>query len=484
MVRHKLLTTFIAFFLLAGNLTCGLSLANERPKIGLALAGGGARGAAHIGILKRLEELRIPVDYIAGTSFGAIVGGLYAAGKSPEELEQIINEVNWNAVFRDKPPREQLSPRRKVEDNMFLVDKLPGIKDGKLKLPTGVIQGQAFYTLIKDLTRNTSSIKNFNNFSPPFRAVATDLETGDAVVIDHGDLATAIRASMSVPAIFAPVEIDGRLLVDGGLANNLPVNVVSDMGAYIVIAVDIGSPFVTREQLDNVLAVAYQLTNFLTRSNTQQQLDSLTDKDILLVPDLQNVESADFENTDKAIDNGYKNALLNSEKLLDLSISEQDYAGYQLYRSGSIAPKIVVEFVDIETGEDISESLLRKKISQPLNQLLDVDLMNESLGNINGLGYFETVFYDVTERDGMNGVTITAKPRSWGPKYLQLGARYSNNLAGDDGLDLRIGYLIAPRGPDGSELSTNLSLGELTGLNTEYFRPLSPDSSYFYALRA
>jgi NTE family protein len=484
MVHHRLLTIGIAFFLLAGNLVCELSFADERPKIGLALAGGGARGAAHIGILKRLKELRIPVDYIAGTSFGAIIGGLYAAGKSPEELEQIINEINWNAVFRDKPPRKQLSPRRKVEDNIYLVDKLPGIKDGKLKLPQGIFQGQAFYTLIKDLTLSASSIKDFNDFSPPFRAIATDLETGEAVVIDHGDLATAIRASMSVPAIFAPVEINGRLLVDGGLANNLPINVVREMGADIVIAVDISSPFVDREHLDNVLAVAYQLTNFLTRNNTLRQLESLTEKDILLIPDLQNVDSSDFESTDRAIDIGYKNAFLNSSKLLHLSMSEQDYAGYELHRSEIIVAEIVVEYVDIKTGENISESLLRKKITQPLNQLLDVDLMNESLGNINGLGYFESVFYDVTERNGMKGVTITAKPRSWGPKYIQLGARYSNNLAGDDGLDLRLGYLIAPRGPDGSEWSTNLSLGEETGLSTEYFRPLKPDSSYFYSLRA
>ena len=484
MILHRLVTTLIALSLITANLLCGLSFAQERPKIGLALAGGGARGAAHIGILKRLKELRIPVDYIAGTSIGAIVGGLYASGKSPEELELIINEINWNAVFKDKPPREQLSPRRKVEDNLFLVDKLPGLKDGQLKLPQGVIQGQAFYTLIKDLTRSASAIKDFNDFNPPFRAIATDLETGEAVAIDHGDLATAIRASMSVPAIFAPVEIDGRLLVDGGLANNLPIDVVRKMGADIVIAVDISSPFVDREHLDNVLAVAYQLTNFLTRNNTLRQLESLTEKDILIVPDLQTVESADFKSTDRAVEMGYISALLNSTRLLDLSMSEQDYAGYELYRSGIITPKIVVEYIDINTGEEISESLLRKKIIQPLDQLLDVDLMNESLGNINGLGYFETVFYDVTERDGMTGVSITAKPRSWGPKYIQFGARYSNNLAGDDGLDLRLGYLVAPRGPDGSEWSSNLSLGEETGLSTEYFRPLRPDSSYFYSVTA
>ncbi len=461
----------------------GSAIAGDRPKIGVALAGGGARGAAHIGVLKALHEMGIPIDYIAGTSMGAIIGGLYATGKSPAELEKILSEIDWKNVFTDKPPRKQMNTRRKLDDTLFLVDKLPGIKDGKLKLPPGIFQGQKFYGLIKDLTRSAYAPKNFDGYTPSFRAVATDLETGDPVILDQGDLATAIRASMSIPAFFAPVDLDGKLLVDGGLSNNLPISVVRDMGADIIIAIDIGSPLASREQLDNVLTVATQLSNFLTRFNTLAQIDTLEPSDILIVPDLSEIGSADFDKSAAAINLGYVQALRHHEELQELAVTVGEYDEY-LARRNPEAQQIIVEFIDVRTGNGISEALIRKNILHPLNQALDVDLMNDTLGNINGLGYFESVFYDITERDGMSGVVINARPRSWGPRYIQFGGQYSNNLEGTDALDLRFGYLVAPRGPAGDEWSTILSLGEDTGLFSEYYRPFKPESSLFYSLAA
>ncbi len=196
-----------------------------RPRIGLALSGGGARGAAHVGVLKVLEEHRIPIDYIAGTSMGAIVGGLYASGLSAAELETIITTIDWTAAFSDFIPRTERSFRRKRDDDLYLVKNKPGIRGLDLLFPPGLLDGQKIDLLLKRHTLPVVGIRDFDSLGIPFRCVAADLATGEPVVIDRGDLALALRASMSIPIVFAPREIDGRLLVDGGIVRNLPVEV-------------------------------------------------------------------------------------------------------------------------------------------------------------------------------------------------------------------------------------------------------------------
>src|SRR5215469_1985488 len=206
----------------------------HRPRIGLVLSGGGARGAAHVGVLKVLEELHIPIDAIAGTSMGAVVGGLYASGLNPREIESIMTSLNWQDAFSDKPPREDLTFRRKQEDQNFLVKFPFGIRGGKIQLPKGLIQGQKLNQILRRLTLPVAAITNFDGLPTPFRAVATDLETGEAVILKSGDLTTAMRASVSAPGVFAPVEREGRLLVDGGLANNVPVDIARAMGVDVL----------------------------------------------------------------------------------------------------------------------------------------------------------------------------------------------------------------------------------------------------------
>ena len=221
----------------------------QRPKIGLALSGGGARGAAHVGVLRVLEELRIPVDYIAGTSMGSIIAGLYASGMTLDQIEHALVTMDWEHIFDDDPPREELSFRRKRDDDLYLVKAKPGIRDGELKFPAGLIQGQKFDLALRELTLPVAAVKDFDRLTIPFRAVASDIGTGQPVVLASGDLAKAMRASMAVPGAFAPAQIDGRVLVDGGITNNLPVSVVRDMGADIVIAVDISTPLASPDEV-------------------------------------------------------------------------------------------------------------------------------------------------------------------------------------------------------------------------------------------
>src|SRR5688572_310443 len=285
-----------------------------RPQIGLVLSGGGARGGAHIGVLKALEELRVPVDYVAGTSIGAVVGGFYVSGMSVADLEQLVESLEWEAAFLNVTPRQLKSFRRKRDDDSFLVNQKPGLNDGEFELPIGLVQGQVVDMIISRATLRASQVENFDQLAIPFRAVAGDLVTGEAVVLGSGSLARAIRASMSIPAALSPIEIDGRLLVDGGIAMNLPVDVARDMGADIVIAVDISSELLGRDTLRSVLDITSQLTNLLTRNGTLEQRAKLTPNDVLLVPTFgEELTSTDFTRMRETIQTGYDAVMENRE---------------------------------------------------------------------------------------------------------------------------------------------------------------------------
>ena len=273
----------------------------ERPKIGLALSGGGSKAGAHIGVLKVLEANNIPIDYVAGTSAGAIIGGLYAAGLSAEEVEQAVGSIDWADILQDSPPRRDLPFRRKRDDLSYLVKYRPGYSDGELKLPLGLVQGQKVTNFFRRHVDRAAEAQDFDLLPIPLRVVATDLESGEAVVLGDGDLPLAIRASMAIPVFFSPVLIDGRQLVDGGPSDNLPIDVVRDMGADIVIAVDITAPLLKSDQIDSVLTVADQLTNMLTQRTVREQVATLTEKDVLIRPDLSGIGGLDFDRTLEAV---------------------------------------------------------------------------------------------------------------------------------------------------------------------------------------
>ena len=305
---------------------------HARPRIGLVLSGGGARGAAHIGVLKVLEDLHVPIDAIAGTSMGAVVGGLYASGFSARDIERIVSTLNWQDAFKDRPPREELTFRRKQEDQNFLVKFPLGLRSGKFLLPKGLIQGQKLNQTLRKLTLPIARITDFDQLPTPFRAVATDLETGDAVIIGSGDLTSAMRASLSAPGVFSPVERDGRLLVDGGLSENLPVDVARAMNVDVLIVVDVGFPLLKRDKLNSAPVISNQMLAILVRRDSDRQRASLTSRDIVIDPALGDASSFDFGIVQRAIDTGEKAALEATQSLSAYSISQDDYSVYTVRR--------------------------------------------------------------------------------------------------------------------------------------------------------
>ena len=456
----------------------------ERPKIGLVLSGGGARGGAHIGVLKALEELRVPVDYVAGTSIGAVVGGFYVSGMNVSDLEQLVESLEWETAFLNVTPRQLKSFRRKRDDDSFLVNQKPGLNDGEFELPIGLIQGQVIDMIISRETLRASQVQNFDQLAIPFRAVAGDLVTGDAVVLGSGSLARAIRASMSIPAALAPIEINGRLLVDGGIAMNLPVDVARDMGADVVIAVDISSELLGRETLRSVLDVTSQLTNLLTRNGTLQQRAKLTSTDLLLVPKCgEELTSTDFTRMRETIQAGYDAVMQNRADFERLALSEQQYDAYLAARRDPRMRDLpVVDFVRLQNKGPVADSVVEARLGAiELGSPLDVDAVERAMNTVYGLDYYQNVRYGLVNDSTGTGIELDLDPRAWGPNYLQLGMEYSSAASSDSLFGLAASYLSTAINPLGGEWRATIVIGDEPALIADLYQPFGSKGLYFYA---
>jgi len=456
-----------------------------RPRIGLVLGGGGARGAAHIGVLRVLERERIPIDYVVGTSMGAIVGGLYASGLSAEQIEQVLNSIDWGDAFDDRSPRPDRPFVRKRDDDNYLVKRDLGLDDDlNVRFPAGLIAGQKIDLILKQNTLHVDRIDDFDRLPTPFRAIATDILTGQEVVLAHGDLARSIRASMSVPAIFAPVEIDGRLLVDGGVANNVPVNVVRQMGADVVIAVDVGSPGLTRDQLNSVFGITNQLTWILTARNAEIQINSLKKTDTFIQPQLGAFSSADFNGARTVIPLGEEAALKKVAQLRPNGVSRDAYEAHLAARASRREPDPLIEFVRVENDSPLSDGIIESRLTQRVGEPLDAARMDRDIALIFGLGNFESVRYAVVNEDGRSGVVVKTRKKSWGPNFIQAGIQLSQTDNGDS--TFNIGGQIRRPGINelNGEIRLALQIGGDPAISVGLYQPLDEQSRWFVAPRA
>src|SRR5256712_2338482 len=331
-----------------------------RARFGLALSGGGARGMAHIGVLKVLEELHVPIDVIAGTSIGAIVGGLYASGMSPDEIAREMERVDWASLFDDRPPRPDLPYRRKQDDTNAFIDFELGLRSGRILLPRGLIAGQKIGFLFKSLTTRAAFIGDFDRLPIPFRAVATDLADGSMVVLSRGDLADALRASMSLPGTLAPAEIDGRHLVDGGLVRNLPVDVARDAGADLVIAVDVTTPFDPVESLKTLADVTRQVADMVTQDNVTGQVLSA---DVLIRPDLAAISASNFAAGTEALLSGEEATRAQAAALSHYSLPPDAFEAHlREVRGAPAALPARIDSVRIEGASRVDRRILERRI--------------------------------------------------------------------------------------------------------------------------
>lgn len=450
-----------------------------RPKIGLVLSGGGARGAAHVGVIKVMDELRIPVDYIAGTSMGAIVGSLYASGMPASELEQIILTADWPTWLSDDPPRARRTYRRKTDDFGFLVDIDIGVDKSGLLFPRGFVQGQNFTMVIRRWLSPVSTIRDFDQLPIPFKAIATDLVTGNEVILDQGDLPTAIRASMSAPGIFKPVRLNNRLLVDGGIANNLPVAVAKEMGADVLIVVDVGFPLVEEEELDSALAVTGQIMTILMNARTEHQKTLIEPGDVVITPSLNQIGSQSFDQSIRAMQAGEAAARLMADELQRFSLSAQSYADHRRLVEASQLDAPIIDRVVVENDSKLSSEALSVQMSNQIGKPLDMDLVEEDIANIYGFDTFETVDYSVHEVGDKKELHVKGTAKSWGPNYLRFGINLEDDFDGGSSYNLATRITRTEMNSKGGEFRADLVIGEDPQLAFEFYQPLDFKALWF-----
>src|SRR5690554_576888 len=391
---------------------------------------------------------------------------------SVEEIERRFIELDWLSSFRDDPGRAYKLVRRKQDDWRLPLAPGLGVSMDGIRFGGGLVTGQNLGFILNELTRNAALVDDFDQLPIPFRAVATDLETGVEVVIGDGNLADAIRASMSIPGVYAPVERGGRLLVDGGVANNLPVSVARDMGADVVIAVDITDPLMTTEDMREAFSVVGQLTTLMTRRNTEFQLGLLTDRDILIQPDLQGHTSADFYDAPVLFELGASGARDHAVALNQLAVSDSEWRDYRArLRAEELAPGPVVR-IEFRKGHRLASDFLRERIRQKEGEPLDVEQLEADLKRIYGLGYYETVSWSMRPSEAGPVLIIQAREKSWGPNYLSFGLNYEDNFDGDTRFNLATGLRMTELNRLGAEWQTGLQLGTQPWVHSQWYQPL------------
>lgn len=455
-----------------------------RCRIGLVLSGGGALGIAHVGVLKVLEELRVPVDCIAGTSMGSIVGAAYASGMNARDMERRIGGLDIADIFRDIPPRQEQSVYRKQLEAAGFWSLEIGYSGGQLKLPRGAIAGEGLRRFLRELTIEPAG-GSFDNLPIPYRAVATDIETGEMVVIGKGELWKAMRASMSIPGAVTPEEIDGRLLLDGGLVRNLPVDVARAMGAERVIAVNLGTKLLKRDALQSLFGVSMQMVGILMEQNVRASLSQLRSDDILIEPDLDGFGSTDFAKGPAIIARGEAAARLAVGRLAELAADEAAWRTRRDLQLARIEPARSASRITVDGSRltFVNPEVVASQVLTPDRAVPPGDVLEQRIGRVYGRGDFERIDYRYVDRDGQRVLEVIPTERARGPAYLRFGLRLSSDFEGEGRFNLLGSYTRSWINSLGAEWRTVAQIGRDPGVVSEFYQPLVLSGRVFVAPR-
>ena len=450
----------------------------KRLKIGVALEGGGALGLAHIGVLQWFEDHHIPVDYVAGTSMGGLVGGLYATGKSPAELKAIVEKQDWDTIIAGETSYRDLSFRRKEDEEAFPNRLDFGLEKG-FSLPSGLNSGQGVSLLIDRETLAYPRNGSFDDLPIPFRCVATNLVTGKAVVFDHGPLALAMRATMSIPGVFAPVRDGNNIYVDGGLLGNLPTDAVRAMGADVVIAVHLEVAPSNPAEIQSLFSVLGRSVDVVIHQN---EIRGLAGADLVVNVDLKAFSSLAYDQAGTIIDRGSQAAADKSNILAPYALDDAAWSAYLNHRKERMKTDVVVpRFVDV-TGTNPQESKGLAHSLQPLvGKPIDPSAMENILSRLTGVGRFDSVDYWPTEKDGQTGLIVSVHEKGYAPPNLQLGFEVDGSESKDVTFTLAGRVTLLDVVGYRSEWRTDFAFGNTYLISTELYRPFSSLSKWFFA---
>jgi len=460
----------------------------ERPRIGLALAGGGAKGAAHIAVIELLEANNIPVDYIAGTSIGAYVGGLYALGYKAAEIRKIMFEAELSRGYSDAIDREDLPYRIKRQKDKFNVPVDIGYRDRQARFPGGLLYGQTMSAIYRRSIGNIANLDSFDDLPIPFRALATDLSTGESVVLDSGNLIKALQASATVPGALVPVELNGRYLVDGGLTQNIPISQVQQMGAEIVIAVDITSPLLERSELDNALAVMRQLSRFLTVRDEEYQRELLGENDVYIRPDVDQLSTTDFTDLPKAYEAGRIAAANRLTELMALSVDADDYLRYQrekknrqvALRARELQP--VVEIVLLNRSS-LDDRFLLDTLGLSRGKTVTTEELLAAVKRLYALDRFERVDAEFVQRQAGRTLIIEAREKSWGPNHFEMGLGWEDDFTLDSVINIDFAYSMGNITDNNGEWRNEIGMGTNKTFASEVYLPLDTAQLFYHSTR-
>jgi NTE family protein len=451
--------------------------AARRPKLGLVLSGGGAMGIAHVGAIQELERLGIRPDIVVGTSMGSIVGGLYAAGMNGAQLQQAVESMDWDAIFDTSPPRNGMTFRQKQQQAEFPVKPSFGVIDGKPTAPEAIVSDANLLLQLRRLIGTRAAVPTFDDLPIRFRAVATDIETGQRVVLDHGDLADAMRASMSVPGVFAPQRLNGRLLVDGGMADNVPIDVAREMGADIVIVVATQGPLTKAEDIRSLPQILGQTVSLLILANERAQLATVKPTDVLIKVDTKGLGSADFKRAPQLIAAGRESTIAKEADLRRLAQER----GRHVATTSVARPPPTIDYVRVDNRSRLSDQVLLRYVDPLVGRPLDPEKIIDSLQRMRALGGFTRVDYRIEERDGHTGLVIDAEQRPGDTRRLRPGLTISAAGKGHNEFNFSLEYRMLQLDAKGSEARFVGTMGDRKEFSAEYFKLLDLQQKWFVA---
>ncbi|MBA3068275.1 MAG: BamA/TamA family outer membrane protein [Hyphomonas sp.] len=451
----------------------------DRPKIALVLSGGGALGLAHVGAIQELERLGIRPDMVVGTSMGAVIGGLYASGLNGAELEAVVAEIDWAGVFSPEPDRDKLTFRQKQQQADFPGTASLGVSPAGILLPTGAVPDQALMKELRRLTPARTRLESFDELAIPFRAVATDIGTGEAVVLGAGELPMAMRASISLPGVFPAVRLDGKLLVDGGLAANVPISIARELGADIVIAVWTPNDLLPDSEIGSVVDVLEQTVSLLILANERAEIRTLSDADFLIRVDTGDISPAAFTESAELIKSGRTAMKAEAVRLAALAEARPPI----VYAEELPDSPPVVTFVRIENTSRLDQTLLEAKLIDLVGQPAESARIDEALDRVYALGPFERVDYVFEEKNGHTGLVVRAEDNVPDAGQIRFGLIVENDFNTESDTAISLDFRSAALDSYGSEVEARVTLGDFNEVSAEYFRRLDARQNWFASVR-
>ena len=450
--------------------------------IGLVLGGGGARGAAHIGVLKVLEREHIPIHAIAGTSIGAIVGSLYAAGYSPEEIEKIVGSIDWVDVFHDRTARADVPMRQKETDPGILANLEIGLANGRLSIPTTLVRGQKLGLLLRRLYLGRTNGDSFDDLPIPFRCVATDIGVVKPVVFQSGDLALAVRSSMAeYPGRVRPRTSRRQGVGRWRIVDNIPIDVVREMGVDRLIVVDVGQPLAPAEEVDSGFEILLQMVRGMMRDRTAESLKGLTERDVLLRPQLpDDVTSGGFLRATTAIRPGEQAAEAAVERLRTFAVPENEYLAWQSGQRRPITQAPEISFVRVDRSQSTTSEFVRDRISAEPGKPLDTDELERDIAGAYGRGTYQSISYHLaTDEQGRTGLEVEPVDAALGRTIFRLGLQINDDFNGRDDYQLNLEARVTELTDKGAEWRTLVGFGRIFGFSTDFYLPFAQRGNWF-----